>query len=78
MPSLPDLSYKELLSLLHHFGCKNLRGENSPVIIGRNRNGNPFTIHHHPGQKVYKAKVSKILKYLEVSQNEFWQWYHRK
>lgn len=78
MPSLPDLSYKELLRLLRHAGCQELRGVGSPVIVGKNKYGRPFTIHHHPGQRIHKAKLSKILKYLDISLSEFWQWYHGK
>lgn len=77
MPSLPDLTYRELVALLTHFGCS-LRGVESPVIVGRNRNGRPFTVHQHPSQKVYKAKLSKVLKYAEISHEEFWSWYHGK
>lgn len=77
MSSLPDITYKQLLALLKHYGCS-LRGEGSPVIVGRTRSGATFTVHHHPGQKVWKAKLAKILKYAEITQEEFWNWYHSR
>jgi len=75
MPSLPDLTYRELLDMLRFFGCV-VRGEGSPIIVGRNAMGAPFTIHQHPSQKVHKAKLAKILKYTGIPQDEFWRWYH--
>lgn len=75
MASLPDVTYRELIALLKHYGCT-LRGEGSPIIVGRNRAGLPFTVHQHPSQKVYKAKLTKILKYAGISHDEFWSWYH--
>ena len=75
VPTLPDLTYREMVTMLHAFGYS-LRGEGSPVIVGRNRDGNPFTIHQHPSQKVFKAKLSKILKYAAIDHEAFWAWYH--
>jgi predicted RNA binding protein YcfA (HicA-like mRNA interferase family) len=52
-----------------------LRGEGSPIIIGVNRKGNSFTVHHHPSKKVTPSKLAKILKHLDVTQAEFLEWY---
>ena len=76
MPRLPELTYKQMISLLKNYKCS-IRGEGSSVIVGRSRNNKPFTIHQHQSQKVFKAKLSKILKYAEISHEEFWNWYHK-
>ncbi len=74
MASLPQLTYKELVSMLKHFSLT-LRGEYSVIMVGVNRKGNPYTVHHHPSQRVNPNKLAKILKHLEVSQDEFLKWY---
>jgi predicted RNA binding protein YcfA (HicA-like mRNA interferase family) len=68
--SLPEITYKELIALLKSFGLI-LRGEGSPVIVGRNRKGMSFTVHHHPGKRVRPQKLAKILKHIGVSHKEF-------
>jgi hypothetical protein len=40
MASLPQLTYKELVSMLKHFSLT-LRGEYSVIMVGVNRKGNP-------------------------------------
>ena len=72
--SLPDLSYKDLIKALRHFSLE-LR-EKGPILVGKNCLGQPFTVHQHPSQKCYNAKLSRILKSLAVSRDEFWNWYH--
>jgi len=74
LASLPELSYRELVSLLRRF-CQELRGEGSPVIVGKTRSGKSFTVHHHPGHAVYPEKLAKILKYAEISREQFWEWF---
>jgi len=44
-------------------------------MIGINKKGHPYTVHHHPSERVTPSKLAKILKYLEVSQDEFLKWY---
>ena len=75
MPSLPDITYRELIVMLKRFGCE-FRGEGSPILVGKNRAGAPFTIHQHPSQKMSKARLAKALKYIGISREEFWSWYH--
>jgi predicted RNA binding protein YcfA (HicA-like mRNA interferase family) len=74
MADLPQLTYKELLAMLRRFSIS-LRGEGSPIIVGANKKGNSFTVHHHPSQRVTPSKLAKILRYLEVSHEEFNKWY---
>lgn len=74
MANLPQLTYKELSSTLKHFSTS-LRGDGSPIMIGINKKGHPYTVHHHPSERVTPSKLAKILKYLEVSQDEFLKWY---
>lgn len=69
MPVLP-----ELLNLLRAFSSE-LRSGDSPVIVGKTRSGRSFTVHHHPGHRVYPEKLAKILRYAEISRDEFWSWY---
>ncbi|SMB96815.1 hypothetical protein SAMN00808754_1667 [Thermanaeromonas toyohensis ToBE] len=77
MPHLPDISYRELVSLLREYS-RELRGEGSPVIVGVGRDGRSFTIHQHPSQKVYRQKLAKILRYAGITEEEFWEWYYEK
>lgn len=75
LSKLPELSYRELLSLLRHFSVE--LNEKGTVLTGRNRHGEPFTVHQHPAQKCYPQKLSRILKYAGISREEFSRWYHR-
>jgi predicted RNA binding protein YcfA (HicA-like mRNA interferase family) len=63
------------LAALKHFG-QIARGEGSPIIIGINRKGNSFTVHHHPSNRVTPGKLARILKHLEITQAEFLEWYN--
>ncbi|MCL6559607.1 MAG: hypothetical protein K6U74_12575 [Firmicutes bacterium] len=71
---LPSLTFKEWQALVKTFGT-GLRGMGSPVVIGRNRRGMPFTIHYHPGRRLDRREVSVILKRLALTPEEFLRWY---
>ncbi|NPV72301.1 MAG: hypothetical protein HPY89_00605 [Pelotomaculum sp.] len=74
---LPSLTFKEWQALVRAFGS-NLRGLGSPVVVGKNRRGLPFTIHYHPGRRLDRREVSVILKRLAVTPEEFAEWYYGK
>ncbi|MFA0780750.1 MAG: hypothetical protein RJAPGHWK_002269 [Candidatus Fervidibacter sp.] len=57
---LPELTYEELVKLLRHFSIE-LR-EKGSVLVGRNRDGDPFTVHQHPSEKCYPQKLAKVLR----------------
>jgi len=73
---LPELSYHDLVRLLRRFATE--LKEKGVVLTGRNRNGEPFTVHQHPSQKCYPQKLSRVLKYAGVSREEFWDWYEQE
>jgi predicted RNA binding protein YcfA (HicA-like mRNA interferase family) len=61
---LPSLSHRELVSLLRHFSTE-LR-ERGVVLVGRNRSGEPFTVHQHPSQDCPPQKLSRILRHAGI------------
>jgi len=73
---LPETSHRELVSLLRRFSVQ--LNEKGIVLTGRNRNGEPFTVHQHPSQKCNPQKLSKVLKYAAISREEFWDWWERE
>ncbi|WP_456332190.1 type II toxin-antitoxin system HicA family toxin [Fervidibacter sacchari] len=73
---LPELSYDELVRLLRRFSLE-LR-ERGSILVGRNRFGEPFTVHQHPSEKCYPQKLAKILKHAGISRDEFWEWYRHE
>jgi len=70
------LTYEELVKLLQQFSLE-LRQKGS-VLVGRNRNGEPFTVHQHPSEKCYPQKLAKVLKHVGISREEFWKWYRQR
>ena len=50
-----------LIRLLRRFSLE-LR-ERGSILVGRNRFGEPFTVHQHPSEKCYPQKLAKILKH---------------
>jgi predicted RNA binding protein YcfA (HicA-like mRNA interferase family) len=74
--SLPDLTYKELVKLLKDFSSE-LR-EKGAIFVGKNKLGQPFTVHQHSSQRCHKQKLAKILRHLAISHDDFWQWYHHR
>lgn len=75
MTKLPSLKFKEWQALVKEFGT-DLRGLGSPVVVGKNRRGLPFTVHYHPGRRLDRREVSVLLKRLGLAPEEFAEWYY--
>ena len=76
MPTLPEISYRDLCHLIQDFAQESF-GIGSPQIRGRNRNGIPFSIHAHPRHAVRPDILQRVLRYLDVSRTEFLVWYQQ-
>ncbi len=60
--------------MLRHFGS-DLRGEGSPQLIVRNREGKWRSVHCHPSQDFWPQALTSLLRHLGVTREEFWQWW---
>ena len=74
MPTLPEISYRDLCHLIQHFAQESF-GIGSPQIRGRNRNRIPFSIHPH--HAVRSDILQRVLRSLDVSRTEFLVWYQQ-
>lgn len=74
MPSLPELSYRDFCRLIEDFS-RSVKGVGSPRIKGLNRQGDPFSFHAHPGQRVRPDQLRHAIRYLGLTLEEFWSWH---
>jgi hypothetical protein len=51
-----------------------LEGEGSPQLKVTNRSGKKVAVHCHPSQAFWPQALSRLLRDLEVSREEFWDW----
>ena len=72
---MPDLKYRELVNLLLYFGT-DLRGEGSPKLKVRNREGNWVSVDCHKTEGCWSEKLGPTLRNLGVSREEFWEWWN--
>ncbi len=73
MPSLPELSYHELVNLLICFG-NGLEGEGSPELKVITPDGRSYPIHCHPSIGCWPQMLGPVLRELGVSRQQFWAW----
>jgi len=72
---LPLLSAKNLFKVLQKLGFKKIRQEGSHVFF-RHLDGRTTLIHNHPGEKVDRGLLNKIIKKdLQISREEFLRYY---
>jgi len=71
MAKLPQITAKELLKILEKVGFKVMRQEGSHVFL-RNNDGKTTVVPSHPGEKLDRGLLNKILKKdVGISREEF-------
>lgn len=61
MAKLPQLTAKELIKILGKIGFKVMRQEGSHVFL-RNEDGRTTVVPNHPGEKLDRGLLNKIIK----------------
>jgi hypothetical protein len=80
MRKFPELRRREFEQFLERFcGAGSLKYRNNKWI-GLTRRSKPFTVHvkHGTTRKYPSRLVEAVAKDLEVTQEEFWEWYKKK
>lgn len=71
MAKLPQITAKELIKIISKIGFKTIRQEGSHIFL-RNDDGRTTVIPNHPGEKLDRSLLNKILKKdLQLSRDEF-------
>ena len=71
MAKLPQISAIEFLKILSKIGFKVLRQEGSHIFLKHN-DGRTTTVPNHPGDKLDRGLLNKILrKDVQISREEF-------
>ena len=71
MGKLPQLTAVELIKVLSRIGFKIIRQEGSHIFL-RNNEGSTTVIPNHPGRKLDRGLLNKILKKdVRISREEF-------
>ena len=71
MSKLPLLSATELFKILHKLGFEKIRQQGSHVFF-KHSNGTTTVIPNHPGEKIDRGLLNKIIKKdLGISREEF-------
>ena len=71
MAKLPHLKAIELIKILNKIGFKIIRQHGSHMFL-RNKDGKTTVILNHPGEKIDRGLLNKILKKdLQISREEF-------
>ena len=71
MAKLPLISAKELIKVLEKVGFKIIRQKGSHIFL-RHNNGKTTVIPNHPGEKLDRGLLNKILKKdIQISREDF-------
>ena len=71
MGKLPQLTAVELIKILSKFGFKTIRQEESHIFL-RHEDGRTTVVPNHPGHKLDRGLLNKILKKdVQISREEF-------
>lgn len=71
MAKLPQLTAKELIKILQKIGFKIIRQEGSHVFL-RNDDGRTTVVPNHPGEKLDRGLLNKIIKKdIGISREDF-------
>jgi len=71
MAKLPQLTAVELIKILGKIGFKAVRQEGSHVFL-RNEDGRTTVVPNHPGEKIDRGLLNKIIKKdVQISREEF-------
>ena len=71
MSKLPQITAKDLIKILTKIGFKVIRQKGSHIFL-RHENGRTTVIPNHPGEKLDRGLLNKILrKDIQISKKEF-------
>ena len=71
MAKLPLISAKELIKVLEKVGFKIIRQKGSHIFL-RHNNGKTTVIPNHPGEKLDRGLLNKIIKKdIQISREDF-------
>ena len=71
MSKLPQLTASELIRILEKIGFKSLRQEGSHIFL-RHEDGRTTVIPNHPGRKIDRGLLLKIIKKdIQISREDF-------
>ncbi len=51
-----------------------IEGEGSPQLKVTNRSGKMVAVHCHPSQGLWPQALSRVIRDLEITRDEFWEW----
>lgn len=51
-----------------------VEGEDSPQLKVTNRSGKKVAVHCHPSQGLWPQALSRLIRDLEITRDEFWAW----
>jgi len=80
MSKFPELKKNEFDKFLKIFSKPGALKFRNNKWVGLNRNGKPFTIHvkHDTTRKYPPMLIEAIVRDLEVTAEEFWEWYYKE
>ena len=71
MAKLPQITARELIKIISKIGFRTIRQEGSHIFL-RHEDGRTTVIPNHPGEKLDRSLLNKILKKdLQLSRKEF-------
>ena len=71
MAKLPQISTVEFIKILHKIGFKVLRQEGSHIFL-KHDDGRTMTVPNHPGEKLDRGLLNKILKKdIQINRSDF-------
>jgi len=71
MSKLPQISAKELIKILTELGFEIIRQSGSHVFL-KHKDGRTTVVPNHPGEKIDRGLLNKILKKdIQISREEF-------
>ncbi|MEK6898144.1 MAG: type II toxin-antitoxin system HicA family toxin [Nanoarchaeota archaeon] len=75
MARLPQITAREFIKILEKIGFKIMRQEGSHVFL-RNENGRTTVVPNHPGEKIDRGLLNKIIKKdVGITREEFEKYY---
>jgi predicted RNA binding protein YcfA (HicA-like mRNA interferase family) len=74
---MPTITAKVLIKFLKNLGFKQLRQKGSHKFF-RHSDGRTATVPDHRGEELGRGITNKILKDIEVTREEFINWYQKQ
>ena len=73
-PRMPIITARIMIQFLEHLGFRQVRQRGSHRFF-RHPDGRTATVPDHKGETLGRGIVSKILRDIEVTRDEFLEWY---